>query len=233
MINFIVCDDDKKYRNLVETIITKYMMKNEIEYKLHVFDDYNKDFMRTLETKMPFKIYILDIEAPTRSGIDIARLIRNKDVDSILIFLTGHQELSQVVIRNEFLFLAFINKFDDCENRLKNAIDKSLKILKTKKTIKFKDGGTTYTINLDDILYITKDSIERKSIIKTDFAKFGLTKPLTEIKKLLTANFVQTHRACLVNLKRVVSYSKPKKLITFDNGETIDLVSRKYERVLM
>lgn len=233
MVNFIVCDDDPKYINIVESVVTKYMMKNDIEYKLHLFSDYNKNFLEMVESKMTFKIYILDIETPTMSGIDIARIIRNKDIDSVLIFLTGHQELSQIVIRDEFLFLAFINKFDDCENRLRKALDKSLKILKTRKTLKVKDGSTTYTIDINDILYITKDSVERKSVIQTDYARFTLNKSLAEIKTMLTDNFVQTHRACLVNTKRVVSYHKPSKTITFNNGTTIDLVSSKYERVLM
>ncbi len=233
MINFIICDDDQQYRNLVEKVVTSYMMKNELEYKLHMFDDYNKQFLNIVEAKLPFKIYILDIETPTRSGIDIARIIRNKDIDSVLIFLTGHQELSQIVIKNEFLFLSFINKFDNCEEHLQKTLSKALKILKQRKTIKFKDRGTTYTICLDDILYITKDSVERKSIIKTDYTTFKISKTLTEIKDLLNSNFVQTHRACIVNKTRVVSYNKPKKLIMFNNGETIDLVSYKYEKELI
>ena len=133
MINFIICDDEEKYMDFMSETITKYMMKNHYEYKVHKFCDYNQKFMKIVENKMPFKIYILDIETPTRSGIDIARIIRNKDVDSIIIFLTGHQELGQIVIENEFLFLSFINKFDHCEERLMNALDKALKILKVRK----------------------------------------------------------------------------------------------------
>ena len=233
MINFIVCDDDKTYRKLAEKVITSYMMKNELEYKIHMFKDYDKSFLNIVESKLSFKIYILDIETPTRSGIDIARIIRNKDVDSVLIFLTGHQELSQIVIQNEFLFLSFINKFNNCEEHLKKTLDKALKILKQRKTVKFKDGGVTYTISLDDILYITKDSVERKCIIKTDYTTFKINKTLTEIKEMLTNNFMQTHRACIVNKTRIVSYNKPKKMVMFDNGETIDLVSHKYEKELV
>ena len=113
MINFIICDDDLKFRKKVETAVDKYMMKNHTEYKIYLFDDYDKSFLNIVKQKLPFKIYILDIEAPTMSGIDIARIIRNKDVDSALIFLTGHQELSQSVLKNEFVFISFINKFDE------------------------------------------------------------------------------------------------------------------------
>ncbi len=233
MINFVICDDDVKYRELVDKVITAYMMKNQIDYELHMFKDYDKSFMSMVTKKLSFKIYILDIETPTRSGIDVARIIRNKDVDSVIIFLTGHQELSQIVIKNEFLFLSFINKFDDCENRLEKAIDKSLKILKAKQTIRFKDNGIIYTIALDDILYITKDSVDRKSVIKTDYSEFKLNKSLGELSKMVNENFIQTHRACLVNTKRVVSFSKAKRMITFDTGEVIDLVSTRFEGELI
>ncbi len=224
MLNFIVCDDEKKYRDFAEGVINKYMMKNQHEYQIHMFNDYDREFMDIIGTKLPFKIYILDIETPTRSGLDVARIIRNKDVDSVIIFLTGHQELSQIVIKNEFLFLSFINKFDDCENRLMGSIDKSLKVLKAKQTIRFKDCGIIYTISLEDILYVTKDSVERKSIIKTDYSEFRLNKTLGEIKEMLNDDFIQTHRACLVNKKRV---------IMFDTGEKIDLVSTRFEGELI
>ena len=214
MIIFIICDDELNYLEFMSDNITKYMMKNELEYKIHKFNDYDNKFMSIVEKKMPFKIYILDIETPTKSGIDIARIIRNKDVDSIIIFLTGHQELSNVVIENEFLFLSFINKFDRCEERFEKALDKALKVLKVRKTIRFRDSGVTYTIALDDILFISKDSVSRKSILKTDYAEFKLSKNLNEVVKLLDENFIQTHRACIVNKKRVVGYSKSKRTNT-------------------
>ena len=93
------------------------MIKNKIEYKTHVYDDYNKKFMDVIENKMPSKIYLLDIETPSRSGIDIAREIRRKDVDSVIIFLTVHEELGNIVLKNDLMFLSFINKFDIIHNK--------------------------------------------------------------------------------------------------------------------
>lgn len=228
MINFIVCDDDKKYLKLVKNVVDKYMMKNQLDYKTHLFTDYDDSFLKIVNAKMSYKIYILDIEAPTRSGVDIARIIRNKDINSVIIFLTGHQELGNLIIKDDFLFLSFINKFDACEQRLNNSLTKAIKVLKIRPKIKFKDNGVSYTIALDNILYITRDSVDRKCIIKTDNMEFKIGKTLNTIMELLDANFVQTHRSCIINTNRVVSVNKSKKLVTFDNGETIDLVSDKF-----
>lgn len=228
MINFIVCDDDKKYLKIVKNVIDKYMMKNQIDYKTHLFTDYDDSFLKIVNAKLSYKIYILDIEAPTRSGVDIARIIRNKDINSVIIFLTGHQELGNLIIKDDFLFLSFINKFDACEQRLNSSLGKALKVLKIRPRIKFKDNGVSYTIALDDILYVTRDSVDRKCIIKTDNMEFKIGKTLNAIMELLDANFVQTHRSCIINTNRIVSVNKSKRVVTFDNGETIDLVSDKF-----
>ena len=155
MINFIVCDDDKNVVKKIKNIISKFMMKNEHSYKTYFFNDYNTEFMKIIDSKLQCKIYILDIETPTRSGIDIARLIREKDVDSMIIFITGHEELGSTILKNDLMFLSFINKFDNYENRLTDAIKKALKMFHKKNILKFKDGNTLYTISMDDIIYIT------------------------------------------------------------------------------
>ena len=233
MLNFIICDDIPKYRNLIKRTIDKFMMKNKLEYRTHEYDDYDQEFLKIVSKRIPFKIYILDIEAPTMSGIDVARIIRRKDVDSVLIFLTGHNELVENVSKKNILFLTFINKFDRCEERLTDAIEKSLQVFKVKKVIRFKDSGIHYAIPLEDILYITRDSIDRKSIIVTDYNEIRIGKHLNEIEQMLTDDFIKTHRACFINKKRVVSYNKAKRIALFDNGTNCDLISTRFNKELI
>ena len=229
MINVIICDDNAKDRENAKKIVNNFMKKNKKEYETHIFEDYNKDFYNIIDRKMPSKIYLLDIETPTKSGIDVARAIREKDVDSVIIFLTVHEELGHTILKNDLLFLSFINKFDDYENRLYKSLVKSLDILNKKNAIKIFDGNVIYTINVKDILYITKDSFERKTIIKTDYAEIKVRKTMNEIIGMLDYRFKQTHRACFVNEERIFKIDKSKRIITFDNNDTIDLLSDKYK----
>ena len=233
MVNVIICDDNNKDRVNIENITKNFMEKRKLEYSIHSFEDYNKKFYSVCESKIPFKIYLLDIETPSRSGIDVAREIRRKDVDSVIIFLTAHEELGNLILRKDLMFLSFINKFDNYENRLNKSLQKALGLLKTKNTIRFNDRNVLYTINVDDILYITKDSFERKTIIKTDYTEFKVNKTLTEIINLLDDRFIQTHRACYINSDRKVKIDKVNRTILFDNGEIIDLLSDKYRKVLV
>ena len=230
MINVIVCDDNEKDRNSVVKIVKDYMIKNKVEFNIHLYEDYNKNFYKIVDRKIPFKIYLLDIETPSKSGIDVAREIRRKDVDSVIIFLTAHEELGNIVLKNDLMFLSFINKFDDFENRLNSSLEKALDLLNKKNTIRFTDRNVLYTININDILYITKDSFERKTIIKTDYTEFKVNKSLYEIVEMLDDKFVQTHRACYINSDRKVKIDRINRIITFDNGETVDLLSDKYRK---
>jgi len=232
MINVIVCDDDKHYCKKIVDIIDKYMFKNEIEYKKHIFYDYDDKFMQIIQKKVPFKIYILDIETPTRSGIDIAREIRRKDTESIIIFLTGHEELGNLILKDDLLFLSFINKFDNSEERINKSLTKAVDLLKEKRVLKFKDANIIYTIKLDSILYFTKDTVERKTIIKTDYQEYKTNLTLNNLSDLVDKRFIRTHKACIINTDRTEKIDRRKKIIIFDNGETIDLISRKYSKEL-
>lgn len=232
MIDFVICDDDKNICKKVTNIIAKIMMKNKQAYRTYIFNDYDDRFLESIKKNKKLVIYILDIVTPSRSGIDIARMIRKSDVDSVIIFLTGHDELGPTILKKELLFLSFINKFDEAEEMLTNAIEKSLHILNVKKVLKFEEKGVIYIISLNDILYITHDNSIRKSIIKTTYNEYSTYKSLVTLIKMLDGNFVQIHRSCIVNLDRVCVINKKAKLITFDNNENIDLLSLKYLKEL-
>jgi len=233
MVNIIICEDNNKDRNNILEVVNNFMIKNKIEYKTHIYDDYTKKFDEIIDSKIPFKIYLLDIETPSGSGIDIARKIRQKDVDSVIIFLTAHEELGNIILKNDLMFLSFINKFDNYKARLINSLKKALNLLKQKRILKFIDRNVVYTINIDDILYLTKESFERKTIIKTDYTEFKVNKTLAELVEMLDDRFVQTHRSCYINNDRKAKVDRTKRLITFDNGETTDLLSEKYRKEMV
>lgn len=230
MFNVIICEDNERDRLKVVEIVTRFMREKKLDFKNHIFNDYNKSFLKIMNARMQFKIYLLDIETPSASGIDVARLIRKTDVDSVIIFLTGHEELGNVILKNDLMFLSFINKFDNFELRLEKSLTKALDLLGHKSIIRVNDRNNIYTLDLNDILYVTKDSYERKTVIVTDYSEIKVNKSLMEIVSMLDNRFVQTHRACYINNNRKIKIDKTNKTITFDSGDIIDLLSDKYKK---
>jgi len=226
VINFIICDDNEIMNKNIEKIITKIMMPLNDDYKIHNFSDYNNSLKSLIRKKIGNKIYILDVEIPSKSGLDIAREIRMDDWNSIIIFLTAHYELKQAAFKNRLMLLDFISKYDDCEKELTENIKLALKILGTKQVLTFMSNYITYRINLSDIIYIIRDSVDRKTIIRTPYTKYMVNKNICDIKKQLDDHFYQTHRSAIVNKDYIDKIDYKKDIITFKNKETINLLSK-------
>lgn len=229
MIEFIICDDDKKFLKRVEDLISKIMVKKKFEYDIVKFYDYDDKFFTHIETKDSMRIFILDIETPTNSGIIVGRKIRKTDYESPIIFLTGHEELGNMLLRKDLMFLAFINKFEEFNARLKSTIEKALSISNKKPYLDIDSHGVTYKVAFDKILYLTRDSVERKTLIVTEINTHKVMKSLSEVVDSLDDRFVQTHRACVINSDRAEEINYKQKYILFDNGIKINLVSNNYK----
>lgn len=230
MINFIVCDDHKHIRNSVEKVIDQVMMKNSNAYKKHLFDDYNEDFNKIVSSKLASKIYILDIETKTSSGVLVAKKIRENDIDSIIIFLTSHEEMAYEIIKKQFMCLTFISKRDNYIKLLGSAINKAISMVGKKQAIRFRHQGVLYTLPVSDILYITRDSVERKTLIVADYGEYLHPANLSKVADELNGLFIQTHRACFINKERYREINMRKKKIIFDNGEETNLLSDSYKK---
>ena len=230
MLNFIVCDDNEMIRVRIIKIISKLMMPMDIEYKTHEFGSYNKEFNQLTNKEIGKKIYILDVEMGDRSGLDVARMIREKDWQSLIIILTAHYELAHDAFKERLMLLDYISKFDDYERKLLEALKLGMKIIYSTSTLNFMFNRVIYKIPFSDILYIAKDESNRKIIIKTFYDEYTSTMTLNEIIRKLDSSFCRTHRACIVNYSNVKAFDYKNNIIIFKNNETINLLSRNYKK---
>ena len=46
MIEFVICEDQKELCNLYKKIIDKNMMEYDVEYKINIFNGYNKEWKK-------------------------------------------------------------------------------------------------------------------------------------------------------------------------------------------
>lgn len=228
MINFIICDDEIAITEMVKNIITKVVFKTSLDYKIHIFNSYNKEFYNIIDSDLPNKIYVLDIEVKDKSGLEIAKYIREKDWDSVILILTAHYELESLAYKSRILLFDFISKFDLFDKKIDESILACInKVLsQTKLTIKI--NHTIHKLEYKDILYLTYDSFKRKTIIKTLNKTYEVTETLSSIYKKLKGNFIYTHRACIVNMDNVIKIDAKNKLIKFKNDNSINLLSRTY-----
>ena len=159
MINFIICDDNEKIALDIKEIIDKFMMKNKTEYKTHLFNDlddnfmrekklvnnfmmnydadykitdfsdYTEEFFQAMYDETCFKIYLLDIQTDTNSGLNVARRIREEQDDwiSIIIIITAFGEYRYEALGTRLYLLDFINKVYDCEDKIRDTLEIAMK----------------------------------------------------------------------------------------------------------
>lgn len=223
---FVVLDDEKLFRSKIREIIDKIYMNNDEYYHVSEFEKYNKSFSKLINDGSP-KIYILDIEIKDDiSGIDISRMIREKDWESIIIFITSHNELGYQALKAQIMLLDFISKYDNCEKNLEVAIKKAISMVNSKKSITFSSDGISYIIHLNDILYIEKDTVDRKCIVKTTYNELAVNKTLSYFIDNLDDRFYQSHRSCVVNVEKISKVDWKNNIIYFSSGDSVDLISR-------
>lgn len=232
MINFIICEDNKYVREIHENIISKIVMPHDFNYVVHSFDRYNIKLRNLIHTQSDIKIYILDLELPKKSGIDIAREIRKVDWNSVIIILTSHDELELKLLKERLLILDFISKFDDYEKHLIDSINMVLKRANTKNTLSFKSNKELNHVKFDNILYFYKDNETNKIKLVTYDREYYIRDSLTNLIKKLDSRFHQSHRACYINIDAVTKIDFKNNIIYFSNNISTDYLSRNYKKEL-
>jgi len=229
MIKFIVIEDDKSIQAKVKNIIHTLTFANDEEVKVKLFTKVTRELLNEIDNLVERKIYIIDIElADNHSGIQIAKQIREKDWESEIIFMTNHDKMFETVYRSVYEVFDFIEKFHDFESRL----EKDIKLILSKNfdNKMFIYNGRNIDLHLyyKEILYIYRDTEERKVVIVTSQNKFLVNLGIQEILEKLDSRFKMVHRACIANLDRVQKFSWSEKLFVLDNGDKVYLLSKKY-----
>lgn len=230
---FVLYDDQEEFINRSKTVIDRFAMQTDSKYDVKSFNKFDSNFEKIIKDGEHDKIYILDIEVPGNpSGIEVAKKIRKSDWNSIIIMVTSHTELGYEALKAQIMLLDFISKYHDWEDTLTKAVIKALSKINDTKILILESGGITYRIHTDEILYIVKDSVERKCTIKTTYDEIVVVKSMTELGSMLDKRFYLSHRSCYINLDRVKAIDWRNNIIYFTTGEKIDYLSRDRKKEL-
>jgi len=230
LLKIIIVEDEDKWIKEYERIINDILFKSDKDYEIFKYRKYNQELQDLIKDNSEPKIFLMDLELDTKhTGMDILREIREEDWDSEIIVLTNHDRMFETVHKEIYKTFDFIEKFDNFEKRLKRDLKK---IINKKHDI----GKFIYTsrkislqIYFKDIVYIYRDTVDRKLIIKTTNNEFAVALNINEIISKLDCRFEQCHRSCIINKDRIVKKNYVKGYFITDTGEEVDMLSKKYK----
>lgn len=232
MIKFIICEDNLDTLERTSQTVTKSMMKYDIEYKVYKFPKYTNELKKLINENGDVKIYILDVELPGISGLEIASEIREDDDDSIIIFATAHPDYRDDIFYSRLSAIDYIPKQQLYQERLQNTIEYVIDKKYKNKSISIISKHNHCKILYKEINYIEKCLMQNKCIIHlVDGETKEVITSITKMKEQLGNTFFQTHKSCLVNLKNIKNIDYSNCIITFQNGDktTLFAVATKKE----
>ncbi len=236
MINFVICDDKEALRKKYISIIDKYMMKYDIDYEFKTFDGYDKEWEEYAESDGSFKIYLLDIKTSKGSGINAARKIREKfqDWSSMIMIITAYNEYKYDALGKRLMLVDFINKLDNCEKRLIEALDICIKNYYSKpNSLKFTYKNIVYNIEFKHILYIEKEQNSKKCTIYTTHGIYYTNDSLKKIMDQLDKRFLQIYRSIIINKEQIESYNTKENKLYLKSNQKITDISRTIKKELV
>ena len=112
-------EDDVSQRGSIESLLT---------FKGFITKSYNtaKDFLQTLPFERP-AIVIVDIQLPDISGVDLHRMLLEKNINPPIIFISGEASIQQSVDAMKQGAIEFLVKPFDIDELI-NAVTKAIRI---------------------------------------------------------------------------------------------------------
>ena len=229
MINYIIIEDEVNYCKTYEKIIKEIMTNTEVKYNILNFSSYNNKLNQIINDNTN-KIYLIDIGLNgNKTGIDIAKEIRLIDLNSEIIFITSEDLLFENVFKNVHKVYAFISKNYKMEIILNLVLKEIISYyLKNTKFFNLDKKGDS-KVAISDILYIYRETSERKVYVVTDKGKYPTYLNLKDILEQYGSYFIQIHRACLINPNKIGMYNWAESYFILKDGKQVFMCSKKYK----
>ena len=217
-LNIAICDDEKAIREQINELIEKE--------KPGVCPELYENGDSLLSAGNQFDIVFLDIQMDGTDGIETAKKLRERDEDTILIFITAIREYVfkafDVAAFHYLLKPIEEDKFHEVFGRAKRELEKRKK--QRRETIFIKTRNRSFTLEKDSILYI--ESRAKKVEIHTTGEIIEAYASMNEMEGQLGESFYRCHRGYLVNMAYVAEYDSES--VTLNNGEYVYLAKEKY-----
>ena len=214
-----VCEDEKNIAEKLAEYISDFMKSTYFEFSIDVFLT-GKHFLKSSEY---YDLLFLDCELPDINGLTLAKDLRERDIETEIIFVTAYDDYvyDSFEVRPFRYLLKPIS-----ENTIRKVLASFISAYEKERCISIPTARKNNVVNLNDIVYIESDgkySIVR--LINNDSYKSikSISDFDTEIE-VGCQSFFRTHRRYLVNMKYISEIHG--NIIIFANGERAEISRR-------
>ena len=218
----VICDDNFNIVDEVKNLLDEYALSKNLSLDISTFDN----GQAVLESDEKFNIAILDVEMPGCNGIELGKILREKNRHIVLMYITSHKKyLDEALNLNAARF--FEKPIDS--KRFYDGLDNALKRIDNT-TIKFflKEYNASVRINANDIIYVEIEPIgHRKTKVVTEEKTYISSNKIAFWEEhLISSLFVKTHKSYIINMEYITKYEN--NTLQLDGKYNIP-ISRNYQ----
>lgn len=223
-----VLDDDEEYLKIIINITEEYMKNADLNYEIVGYTS-SKELLDDVYAGNKKDIYLLDIELPNMNGLELAKQIRFGQLNAFIIFITNY--IQYAVPAFEVNTFRYIPKNMLCQ-KLPEAYYSIQQIVEKKRAQKkyyvFETGGNIHKIQLEDIVYLMKESKYVKIICKKQ--TFRIRKTLADVlANIDSKEFLLIERGYVVNMEHVVSVQN--RQVVLDNDTVLFVAYARWKEI--
>lgn len=215
-----ICDDVPVITEAIEDLLIEY---DSSLFEIDVF--YNP--LRLIESLKgnTYDLFIVDIEFPNLSGIEIAEHIRVSNYSCPIIFITSFKEYMEKAFK--------VNTFDYIlkpvtKDKLYPALNRAIKYLNIDDAkFMFTFNKVFYSISFNEIVYFEKK--KRSVLVHTASNTYETILQTKALLSKVNDNFVQVHTSFIINIRYIKKLSHNTIIAKFNDNHIVEIpVSRKF-----
>lgn len=226
MLYIAVVDDEKTHRDILVRYIEEWKRDTHREIEVESYDSGEAFYFAWCEDQR-CDVLFLDIMMEETDGISLARRLREKGKDIVIIFTTGiadyMQEGYEVEAMHYLLKPLSREKVREC---LEKCVRRKVSV-KSEVLLQTEEG--LIKVSIDQILYA--EAVGHYSMLVCMDGPMQVKTGIRELEEKLReyGDFVFCHRSYLVNIRRISRMGRRE--IIMDNGAVVPVSRRLYHSV--
>ena len=224
-----VCEDEKAYFDLIQERVRAFFKEKEINVKVEGFSDASILLKKTGDQNI-YDLILMDIKMKHSDGMEAAVTLRERNINTPIIFVTGNETRASQGYRVDALDYVVKNEL---EERLPEALERYCEkqgqkaLVVSVKGAEQSDGNAI--IRLEDLLWAESDG--RGSRLVTINENIETPVSIGHIAlQLPKQSFIEVYKAVFVNVREIKRVGNDK--IVMSNDMELPLSRRKKTAVL-
>lgn len=195
MLHIAICDDEQHFADQLQQMLEKYAQDTKESIKITIYND-GSELVAGYETSID--LIFLDIKMDKMNGFKAAEIIRQRDAEVAIIFLTTLAQYGLEGYKYQATnYIIKPMKYARLKSEMDNWLEKNRK--NDVSSIVIANNTGKYKVLLKSLRYV--ETFSRNLLFHTEDEKIICCKSMKEIEQeLCGAGFVRCHTSYIVNL---------------------------------